>query len=56
LPLFKKKPDAMSLTMALVEAHASDNPDIIEQARQGLTLAAITGSTCRRLEVRFNWS
>jgi hypothetical protein len=145
LPLFKKKPDPMSLTMALVEAHASGNPSTIEQARQGLapvstrdilqslyrfgqilnranlrpeqvtaieeeleisaaspemtaavqnvgrailiersqpalteavntfgpplldstsdqlrqmalTLAAITGSTCRRLEVRFNWA
>jgi hypothetical protein len=143
--LFKKKPDPMSLTMALVEAHASGNPSTIEQARQGLapvstrdilqslyrfgqilnranlrpeqvtaieeeleisaaspemtaavqnvgrailiersqpalteavntfgpplldstsdqlrqmalTLAAITGSTCRRLEVRFNWA
>jgi hypothetical protein len=145
LPLFRKKPDPMSLTMALVEAHASGNQSMIEQARNGLvpvstmdilhslyrfgqmlnrasltpehaaaieeelevragspemtaavqnvgrailiersqpalaaavntygapllnsasdqlrqmtmTLAAITGSTCRRLEVRFNWT
>ena len=37
---FRKKPDAMSLTMALVEAHASGDPDMIEQARQGLALVS----------------
>jgi hypothetical protein len=36
MPLFKKKPDPMSLTMKLVEAHASGDSSMIEQARQGL--------------------
>lgn len=36
MPLFKKKPDPMSLTMALIEAYASGDGSMIEQARQGL--------------------
>lgn len=36
MPLFRKKPDAMSLTMALVEAYAGGNQNMIDQARQGL--------------------
>lgn len=36
MPLFRTKPDPMSLTMALVEAHTSGNRSMIEQARQGL--------------------
>ncbi len=36
MPLFSKKPDAMSLTMALVEAHASGSQGMIDSARQRL--------------------
>jgi hypothetical protein len=35
--LFRAKPDSMSLTMALVEAYASGDQAMIDQARQHLT-------------------
>jgi hypothetical protein len=40
VPLFRKKPDPMSLTMALVEAYASCNRNMIERARQELVPVA----------------
>ncbi len=40
LPLFKRKSDSTSLTVALVEAHATGNPSMIERARQGLAPVA----------------
>lgn len=36
MALFKRKPDAMSLTMALVEAYAAEDHSMVEHARQGL--------------------
>lgn len=37
MSLFKKKPDSMSLTFALVQAHVSDDQNLIDQAREGLS-------------------
>jgi hypothetical protein len=36
MPLFRRKPDSISLTMALVQAYAADNRSMIEEVRQEL--------------------
>jgi hypothetical protein len=36
MPLFRRKPDALSLTLALAEAYRSEDPGTVAQARQNL--------------------